>query len=286
MVGAVSTLQEQFNVLYNDLNNLRAHVGSGAPMQQPPQQQTPIDPTLQSTPYPQHRPSYPPPQASPGAPIASMSPTASRPKSQSQSTHSTFRGPTSADFNFGVAKSSLNQMGITSSQNDAAREGSGGAGTGTREPSPTGTPPSQQWVQTWNPDKDPLWTVPQDEALRLCRVYEDEMGLMYPVLNIEDVIDYAQRLYRFMEAAHRTGLMQQGMPGPDALDDENTSILKLVLATALTVEAAGRSDLGKKIFERVQPAVDKCLLGNVGIKGIQMLVMAVSSWLLKHVLRR
>ena len=275
MAGAVTALQEQVNVLYNEVNNLRAHLGSVAPMQQPPQQHTPIDPNLQSTGYASHRPSFPGSQASPGAPVASMSPTASRPKSQSQSTHSTFRGPTSADFNFGVAKSTLNQMGITSRE-DIAREGSGGAGTGTREPSPTGTPPSQQYVQAWNPDKDPLWTVPQNEALRLCRVYEDEMGLMYPVLNIEEVIEYAQKLYPFMEAAHRTGLMQQGMPGADSLDDERTSTLKLVLATALTVEATGRSELGKRIFTQVQPAVDRCLLGNVGTAGIQMLAMAVS----------
>lgn len=101
------------------------------------------------------------------------------------------------------------------------------------------------------------------------------MGLMYPVLNIQSVIEYAQKLYPFMEAAHRTGLMQQGMPGSDALDDADTSILKLVIATALTTEGTGASELGKRIFTQVQPAVDKCLLGHAGIKGIQILAMAV-----------
>lgn len=239
----------------------------------PPMGQTPIDPNLQSG-YGSHRQSYPPTQASPGAQGTSMSPTGVRPKSQSQA-QSTFRGPTSAAFNFGVAKSSLTQMGITGGE-DGAREGSGAAGTGTREPTPTNSPPSGQLLQTWAPDKDPLWTIPQHEAIRLCKVYEDEMGLMYPVLNIQMVIKYAQKLYPFMEAAHRTGLMQQGMPGSDALDDEDTSILKLVIATALTVEATGQSELAKRIFTQVQPAVDNCLLGHAGIKGIQMLAMAVS----------
>lgn len=275
MAGSLDTLHQQVNLLFQEVNTLRAHMSNGGHMPHP-HPQTPIDPNLQSTGYGSHRQSFPGTQASSGAPATSMSPTGVRPKSQSQNTHSTFRGPTSADFNFGVAKSSLTQMGITSREN-TLQEGSGAAGTGTREPTPTNTPPSGQLLQTWAPDKDPLWTIPQNEALRLCRLYEDEMGLMYPVLNIETVIEYARKLYPFMEAAHRTGLMQQGMPGSDALDDADTSILKLVIATALMTEGTGASELGKRIFTQVQPAVDNCLLGHAGIKGIQILAMAVSS---------
>ena len=101
------------------------------------------------------------------------------------------------------------------------------------------------------------------------------IGLMYPVLDINKVIAYAQKLYRFMEAAHRSGLMQQGMPGADAIDDEDTNILKMVMATAMTVEASGRSELGRRMFEYVHSAIDNLLLGNVGIKGIQLLVLTV-----------
>lgn len=283
MLGIIAEVQNQIHDLQTGMNSLRAHLGPAAALQQPSLQQTPIDPSLQSMAYTSHRPSFAGPQASPGAPVASMSPTIPRPKSQSQSSHTTFRGPTSADFNFGVAKSSLSQMGITSSQTEGHREGSGAAGTGTREQSPAGTPPSQQWVKSWNPEKDPLWTVPQEESIRLCNVYEDEMGLMYPVLNIGQVIEYAKRLYKFMEAAHRSGLMQQGMPGPDNMDDEDSSILKLVMATALTVEAGGRSELGKKMFERVQPAVETCMLGNGSFKAVQILAMAVSPPVLANI---
>jgi hypothetical protein len=112
--------------------------------------------------------------------------------------------------------------------------------------------------------------------MRLCRVYEDEMGLMYPVLDINKIIAYTQKLYRFMEAAHRQGLMQQGLPGADAIDDEDTNILKMVIACALTVEGSGKSDLGRRMFEYVHPAIDNLLLGNVGIKGIRLLILTVS----------
>jgi hypothetical protein len=274
MSAHIGSLQEQVNSLYHDLNNLRAQLGANMPMHPSQQSQhTPIDPTLQS---PFHRPSYSATQVTPGAPLAPMSPTATRQKSQSQSGQQpTFRGPTSSDFNFGVAKSSLQTMGITGITNHNEDEAASG-GPGTREQTPDGVPPSRQIRQEWHSDKDPIWSVTQDEAVRLCRVYEDEMGLMYPVLDINKVIAYTQKLYRFMEAAHRSGLMQQGLPGADAIDDEDTNILKMVIAVALTVEGSGRSDLGRRMFDYVHPAIENLLLGNVGTKGIRLLILTVS----------
>lgn len=200
-----------------------------------------------------------------------MSPSVQRPKSRSHNAQPTFRGPTSNDFNFDVARNSLQTMGITG-QNDALRETSRDVGDDTREASPD-RPPSFQLRKGLHATKDPIWSVSQDEALRLCRVWEDEMGLMYPILDINKVIAHVQKLYRFMEAAHRTGLMQQGMPGADSIEDEDTNILKMVLAISMTVEASGRSDLGRRMFEYVQPAIDNLLLGSVGVKGIRLLIL-------------
>ncbi|WPG99496.1 Hypothetical protein R9X50_00231100 [Acrodontium crateriforme] len=280
MTAVVASLQDQVNSLYNDLNSLRAQINHGPtpPLQQqqqliqpppPPQphQHTPIDPSLQS--YSAHRPSFSGQHGSPPAPVSSMSPNSARMRRQS------FRGPTSAEFNFGVAKSSLQTMGITG-QNDNVDDGSGFGGIGTAEGSPVGSPNARdraQLLQSYHSDKDPIWQISQEEALRLCQIYEDEMGLMYPLLDIGNVTAYATNLYRFMEAAHRAGLMQKGFPGADSIDDEDTNILKMVLATALTVEASGNSELGQRIFDFVQPAVDNLLLGNVGIKGIRLLAM-------------
>ncbi|KAK5134963.1 hypothetical protein LTR08_005915 [Meristemomyces frigidus] len=312
MAGHIAGLQEQVYMLYSDLSSLRTQLGHPPPppmQQQPPPQQmvqqtpppqppqqhqqhqhqqqmqahqqphqhTPIDPSLQGAPYPSHQQSFSVPQASPGAPVALMSPSVTRPKSHSQSQQPSFRGPTSDEFNFGVAKNSLQTMGITGHEN--AEDGSGIAGTGTADPSPVHSPPARnraQLLQFLHTNKDPIWSISQDEMLRLCSVYEDEMGLMYPVLDIQKVMEYATKLYRFMEAAHRTGLMQQGMPGPDAIDDEDTNILKMVLASALTVEGSGRSELGRKLFQYVQPAIDNLLLGTVGLKGIRLLTMTAT----------
>lgn len=274
MSGQISMLQEHVNVLYDQLNQLRAHVGGQlAPMG--PQSHTPIDPSLQQ--YGLDRASFAGTQPSPGGPLSPSH--FHRPRASSQS-QSRYKGPTSVAFNLGVAKTSLESMGIAGPGEEDV-SGSGEAGTGTAEGSPQRSPgpkiPRGQMLQRMHVDKDPIWSIPQEEALRLCRVYEDEMGLMYPVLDVNKVVDYASKLYKFMEAAHRSGLMQQGMPGSDAIDDEETNILKLVLATALTTEAGGRSELGQRLFEYVQPAIDAMLLGAVGVKAIRMLTMTVSS---------
>lgn len=213
-----------------------------------------------------------------------MSPSQARQRSHSQQQQQqpeqpTFRGPTSTDFNFGVAKSSLQTMGINA-QAEQSMDGNGGdpgsgMGTESAAESPTQPARSMQIIQRMHEDKDPIWTIPREEALRLCRVYEDEMGLMYPLLDIEQVVEYTQRLYGFMDAMRRTGLMQQGFPGADAIDDDDTNILKLVLACALTMEGSGRSELGARIFAYVQPAIDNSLLGSTSVKGIRLLVMTV-----------
>lgn len=280
MAAHILSLQDQVNGLFNELSHLRtqfAHAPLSMQQQQPPppqpvppplsQPNTAIDPLLQpsySTPrsqFPSHGPVPPP------------SPNAARPKSGSQGQPS-FRGPTSAEFGFEVATSSLQTMGITS-QHEQLEDGNGAAGFGTAEASPAVSPPRRQIVDSWHTDKDPIWKISQEEVLRLCDVYEDEMGLMYPVLDMVKIKTYAGKLYRFMEAAHRTGLMQQGFHGADSIDDEDTNILKLVLATAMIVEGAGQSELGRKMFAFVSPAIDNMLLGSAGVKGIRLLTMAV-----------
>ncbi|KAM3418737.1 hypothetical protein BST61_g4711 [Cercospora zeina] len=268
MSGHISSLQEQVNSLYEQLNQLRAHV-SGQLATTTHASGTPIDPSLQQ--YPAQRASFAATQSSPGGPVSPSR--FHRPRASSQS-QNRYKGPTSVAFNLGVAKTSLESMGIAG-QGEEDVSGSGEAGSGTAEGTPqrSPAPKSSQICQTIHADKDPIWSIPQEEAVRLCRVYEDEMGLMYPVLDIDKIVNYAAKLYQFMEAARRAGLMQQGLPGADAIDDEETNILKLVLATALTTEAGGRSELGQRLFEYVQPSIDTMLLGAVGVKALRMLTM-------------
>jgi hypothetical protein len=47
------------------------------------------------------------------------------------------------------------------------------------------------------PSNDPLWKVGKDEANRLCQVYEEEVGIMFPMIDMEKMISKANLLYSF-----------------------------------------------------------------------------------------
>ena len=273
MSEQIAALKDRVNQLHRQVNGLRAQLGyedsqhSSAAQQQPPHGA--IDPSLQLGLLQSQSASRPKTQANAGTgPIVPVSPNTSRPKSQCQK--QTFRGPTSNQFNFSVAKSSLRTMGITS-YSDSLEDANEGPGDTTRDPSPVGEPQAYQVQSDLHPGSDPIWNVSHDEAIRLCRVWEDEIGLMYPVLNINKVIVFAHKLYGSMETARRSG---QGLPSTNGIDDEDTNLLKLILASAMMVECAGWNELGSRIFEHTRPAIDN-LLGDIGIKGIQLLTMAV-----------
>ena len=285
MSAQLGALQDQVNVLCHEVNAMTAaHIGrSTAGQQQQQQQSLPaagvhqqqahdshIDPLLQSTGQGQQQ-MYSAQQGFTPAAIRQSSP-AGRRRSHNQNQRTTFRGPTSVDFNIGVAKNSLHTMGIT----DANRGDGIQAGSGEGSPSRSDDEEEMQLFRSRHETKDPIWFVSQAEAERLCRVYEEEIWVMCPVLNVGKVLAYARKLYRFINAARRSGLMQQGFRGSDTIDDEDTNTLKLVLASAMTAEAGGRSEQGRKLFESVQPAIDTLLLGSPNVRGVRLLTMTVS----------
>lgn len=260
MNAQLETLQNQVDSLFSNLSALRNNVDTmGMQMQSNPYSQPSLaqSSTIAQTPTPP----VPPP----------------RPKSVS--IHPRFQGPTSAAFNIGVAKSSLQTMGITGA------EESGDDGAITNEATPLGSPkfPSTpgllQKASLAHATKDPIWLLTREETMRLVKVYDDDIGLMYPMLDITKLQQHANMLTTFMEAANRSGLMQIAKPGGDSIQDDQTNMLKLVLACAMTLEASGKTDLGKKMFEYVKPAVDAQLLGPPDTKGVQMLILTVC-WLL------
>lgn len=253
MSTQIVNLQEQVEALFANLNSLRNDFTNSQPQ---------IDPSLHQHSLVAQRGSLS------NAPQQSQNMLAppSRPRTQSQPKlrQPTFRGPTSAEFNLGVAKHSLQSMGIAPAEDPL--------GSTTTDVTPSGSPPSEP---LHHPSKDPIWQVSREEALRLVKLYEDEMHEMYPTTSIPQVLAHINSLYTYMEAALRNGFVQTRMPGSDSIDDEDTNILKLILAIAMVVEGSGKSDLGRRIYKYVQPSVDALLLGHADFKGIRMLSLAV-----------
>jgi hypothetical protein len=254
MKQQLNTLQEQVNTLFANLNELNAQKSSLE--------------TLALEPFPGDGSRSMPLSASQPLP-----PAAGRPRVK----HPRFHGPTSSAFNFDVARSSLQTMGIAPTE-DVMHDD-----LTTAQATPAGSPPPQLSrpmpsapVTAIHPSKDPIWTIKREEAIRLCRMYEEEIGIMYPIFDIEKVINHTNLLYTFLEAAARTGFAQRGLPGADCLRDDDTINLKMILATTLMLEGNGRSELGRQLFESVKPVFHLKMLEPVDIKSIQLFTTVVS----------
>lgn len=177
-----------------------------------------------------------------------------------------FQGPTTSAFSFDLAKSSLQQRGIVE------RAEAGDEGDMTQEPSPLASPSAPNEELETRQTLDPLCILPKAEALRLCQVYEEEMGIMYPVLELSEILDQVHLLYGSMD--HALGPTHQP-DGHNGLVDEDVHILRVVFACALTAEASGRSEQAIALFDSVREVQDNCVWGPPEIKNITFLTLVV-----------
>ncbi len=189
--------------------------------------------------------------------------------SQVREKHPRFQGPTSTAFNFDVANSSLQNMGIT----DVKIPDEVGI---TADGSLYSSYPPRRSVPgslIAPPSNDPLWKVGKDETNRLCQVYEEEVGIMFPMVDMGKMISKANLLYSF-ESAPQLGFPNQ-LSSMESSDTDDANILKMILATSLTLEGSGESELGRRLFESVRDACEMRLWDPVDIKGLILLVIVV-----------
>ena len=194
--------------------------------------------------------------------------------SQLREKHLRFQGPTSTAFNFDVANSSLQNMGITDVRTP---DEVGVTADGSLHQSST-----QRRLATGfliaPPADDPLWRVGKDEAIRLCQVYEEEVGIMFPMLDLDKIISKVNLLYSF-ETSPPPDLANH-VSSSTSVDTDDVNILKMILATSLTLEGSGESALGKTLFESARGACEMRLWDPVDINGLILLVIVVSFGLL------
>lgn len=129
-----------------------------------------------------------------------------------------------------------------------------------------GSPPSN--LPESSSTVDPLWHIDKREALRLAYVYEEEIGISYPFLIIEDVIHKTNLLYDAMEVGLSSGFPVSCVPGPTVIDADDLTILRLVFATASTIETSGVSELGKALFLKARDAATRKLWEPPTVKSI------------------
>ncbi|KAI1864411.1 uncharacterized protein JN550_008968 [Neoarthrinium moseri] len=240
MNNTVSRLQEQVETLFNNLNSLRSETLRLAPIQG--QDRVLPLPGAPNT-------STPSPSTSSAAPA--HRPDVSHPRQPG------FRGPTSTHFSLDVAKNTLHKMGYSNPADEAQEENASNL---------EDTPGTSPMLAPLAPDPqlrapDPLWEFDKDEMIRLCRVYEEEVGIMYPVIRVETVVNHVKILSSWMEAA-RKHFQHPPVAQDSGISDRKTIQLKMVMCTALIVEEHGDSDKAIRLFETVRPFLDKMLMSD------------------------
>lgn len=174
-----------------------------------------------------------------------------------------FEGPTTSAFKIKIARDSLKKESLVDDSDD---------GEITREASPS----PLHHRRGFDSVIDPMWTITHQEATRLHGVYEEEMGMMYPIVPREQVTAHINLLYsrsgdlfgaRIESTSHRHH--------DTKLDPEDVIILKLIFACALAAEENGHSTLGMKLFHSTRDVINDCVWGAPSIKRICSLTLAV-----------
>lgn len=100
---------------------------------------------------------------------------------------------------------------------------------------------------------EPLLEFDKDEMVRLCRVHEEEIGIMYPVLNIQSVIAHVKNVSLYLRNQRPT----------EPLNDLQTLQLKAIMCCALVVEGHGHSDKAVRIYESMENVINRKLMSDV-----------------------
>jgi hypothetical protein len=123
---------------------------------------------------------------------------------------------------------------------------------------------------------DPLWDIRKDHALDLINKWFNSMGSIYPVVEYEDMIHTAERVFEVLESARREGLRVKKAFIAEMLFNNETNQMKIVLAIGRTIEGGGQNDQAQRLFQSTTEAVEGLIWNSDGLSGIQLLVLAVS----------
>ncbi|KAH7157647.1 hypothetical protein B0J13DRAFT_542312 [Dactylonectria estremocensis] len=157
----------------------------------------------------------------------------------SHSKYGAFRGPTSMAFSLDVANNTISNMGYR----------------GIDEGDENGHPVEDMSMQIINRPADPLLEFDKDEMVQLCRLHEEEIGIMYPVLNVQAVIAHAKDLAPFLDTIRHQSPME-------LINDEKTLQLKIVMCCALVVEEHGHSEKAIRLYDSMEVVLNRKLMAE------------------------
>jgi len=174
-----------------------------------------------------------------------------------------FVGPTRSAFSFNIAQAALNNMGISTDQNMSAGQSSN---TPSREQTPG--PITQPISSTLYSDSDCLLSISEAEIARLIRVYQDEVISCHPIIDAEVL---GSKLPQILELTRNPDRLKRTEP---EIDSRDIHVLRIVVATAITTEPGGKTELCTKLIVAVEQNVGIISsTSEVELKDIQIMAM-------------
>jgi hypothetical protein len=182
-------------------------------------------------------------------------------------TQAQFIGPTSSAFGFSIAHSTLNSMGLQVDlpDGDAPMDDSA-------LPTRSNTPEFQRGHSR---SSDILCSIPIPEILRLLQVYKDEVGAVYPFIDVADYVGQAHVLHRSLRDAPNHSPLDNGNQ-ISTVDNKDVRLLKMMVAIALVLEGLGQSTLGQELADSVAFAIGRSAREvDIDFKELQILTISV-----------
>ena len=174
-------------------------------------------------------------------------------------------------FNIDLAQTNLNSRGVFQPENNDDIADSLTTAENSRVPSP-----ALQNIRSSEPSSDPIWLIHSREASRLCDVYEEEINISHPFLDMTTIRNNVVALYESLEVLSRHGC--SGIPLQDTtiVGIDDLKIIKMVFATALITERSGPSKLAKALFDDVKASVQEKFWEEIDIPTIIIFFLLVS----------
>lgn len=174
-------------------------------------------------------------------------------------------------YNINLAQKNLKAQGVFNLENNEDVADSFVASENSRRASP-----GLQEVCSGDPAPDPIWLIPREEASRLCDVYEEEINISHPFLDMRTIRNHVKNLYDSLEVLSRHGCSNIPLQGTAIAGRDDLKIVKMVFSTALITEKSGPSKLAKALFDDVKSSTQERLWEDVNIPTIIIFFLLVS----------
>jgi hypothetical protein len=202
-----------------------------------------------------------------------------------------FTGPSSPAFTFDVVRTTLNKLesGLESRslEVESSHEGITLTGNGNSESEvarrayfhDSEQRPSMVTEDDAGSAIKLLQTIGMDATARLLRLYDDLLGAMPPIVDIEYFMHQARELNKVLDRDSCAIAATTSTTNADGLqlDKNGVNILVIVLSIALMAETQGHSEMGFRLYRSVQSDLQRKILGEeTDLEGIILLILAVS----------